>query len=429
MRNRLVVRQFMLVGVLSTMAVIGAGISSMALTSGVALWHFVGKVTDPLGNPIAGATVSDGGQQVTTATDGSYSLGENGAGTYDLTAMAFGHAQQGQQVTVLAPGDTTVNFALPYVIAGQLSRYTISTATGPASASLSIMTFAPVSGTCVQVTDAGGTTSEAIYAGPGKYSGSSAWTWTLTVPQQTAEGEYDLAFAAVDCARQSVISTTGSAQYSVDNTAPVISAPGPRGWASATPLIHVTASDANLDVSSATITLDGHWVPVAYQSTGSSQTSTYVFSYQVPTDAPLAAGSHSVTFEAPDTAGNVSQLTWSFTVDNLPPVVSDAQPTGTIASRTPGLSARLADSSSGVDASTITMTLSNGVLSRKVAAIYDPSTGVVSYQIPSTPTGAGLGQFPLLDGTYQVTVSVADIAGNHTQYSWAFSVNTLPPGA
>jgi hypothetical protein len=425
--SHLALRQLMLVSVLGTVTVVGAGMTSTARTSAIALYHFVGTVTDPLGHALEGAYVSDGGQVAVTDANGRFSLPENSPGTYTLTAARPNSAQSSETVTVLTPADTTVDFSLLYLVAGQLSPYEISTANGPASATLSVTSYAPTSGSCVKVTDASGNASDATYLGPAASGGASAWDWTLTLPRDTAEGTYLVDFEAVDCATNTVMSTQGSAQYWVDNTAPIISGPGPTGWTTATPLIQATASDDNLWLQAVTITLDGKDVPATYRWSGSGNA--WVFSYQVPTNAPLVAGSHSATLDAIDTAGNASQLAWTFTVDDSPPAISDPVPAGTTTSRTPTLSAHLGDSDSGINASSITMALSNGLVSRQVAATYDASTGIVSYQVPSIPTGVGLGQFPLPDGTYQVTVAVTDLAGNYSKYSWSFTVSTLPSGA
>jgi hypothetical protein len=74
-----------------------------------------GYVRDPSNNPIAGATVSTntGGYSTTTQSDGSYTLSNVAAGTYNVTASKTGCNPQTQtNVTVTANQTTTVNFTL-----------------------------------------------------------------------------------------------------------------------------------------------------------------------------------------------------------------------------------------------------------------------------------------------------------------------------
>jgi hypothetical protein len=84
------------------------------------------------------------------------------------------------------------------------------------------------------------------------------------------------------------------------------------------------------------------------------------------------------------------------------------------------------DAESGINPTSVGMVLSNGLTSASVPASFDPSSGVVSYQVPTTIKGARLGQFPLPDGTYTARVQVNDRAGNSASTTWSFVVHTLP---
>jgi hypothetical protein len=78
-----------------------------------AVTTITGKVTDASGNAIAGATVTDGTQTVTTDSNGRYVLIEsNTAASYTVTASASGHTTQSQTATTTSLTSTTVNFAL-----------------------------------------------------------------------------------------------------------------------------------------------------------------------------------------------------------------------------------------------------------------------------------------------------------------------------
>jgi hypothetical protein len=72
-----------------------------------------GTVTDAAtGDPVAGASVSLPGLQVTTGSDGSYTLAGLPAGSYQVDVSAYGYQSRTQTVTVTANQATTQNFAL-----------------------------------------------------------------------------------------------------------------------------------------------------------------------------------------------------------------------------------------------------------------------------------------------------------------------------
>ncbi len=77
------------------------------------LTTITGKVTDSGSNPIAGATVTDGTNSVTTDANGNYVLIEPNAGaTYTVTASASGFTSQSVSVTTTNQSSTTQNFTL-----------------------------------------------------------------------------------------------------------------------------------------------------------------------------------------------------------------------------------------------------------------------------------------------------------------------------
>ncbi len=76
-----------------------------------------GTVTNTSGQPISGATVSDGTRQAATDAAGKYTLSSVPAGTYTLTATASGYQTGSQSVTVQVGQVTTANFALTKVVA------------------------------------------------------------------------------------------------------------------------------------------------------------------------------------------------------------------------------------------------------------------------------------------------------------------------
>jgi hypothetical protein len=72
-----------------------------------------GTVTDAsTGQVVAGATVSASEVSVTTGSDGTYTLADLPAGSYQVAVTAYGYQQQTQQVTVTASQAATLNFPL-----------------------------------------------------------------------------------------------------------------------------------------------------------------------------------------------------------------------------------------------------------------------------------------------------------------------------
>ena len=171
---------------------------------------------------------------------------------------------------------------------------------------------------------------------------------------------------------------------------------------------------------SSSITVDGLVLPLDDWACAGGGCSVYTHANN------LADGPHAIEMVFVDWAGNRGVLDSSLVVDTTGPVLSQPSPTGTITTTTPALSVITTDGGSGVDPKGIAMTLSNGVVSSRLTPTYDPQNGRISYQVPTTVTGVGVGQSPLLDGTYTVTTSVRDRAGNVSSTSWRFTVKTLP---
>ncbi|HVC23294.1 MAG TPA: carboxypeptidase-like regulatory domain-containing protein [Candidatus Dormibacteraeota bacterium] len=404
---------------------VGAGLVTSALpASAVGLWSFVGTVTDPFGTPIAGAVVGDGSQQATTDAQGHYVLAENTPSIYTLTAQAAHHAARTKRVSG-GPTDTTVDFDLPYLIGGSLADPDISTAGGPASEALTITDWAPASGSCITVTD-----SRTDQASPAALSGtnpdgSSTWSWTLSAPQGSAEGDYSLTMSATRCSDGLAQTDPGTTYYTIDNTPPQVSQPTPTG----------SVSTQSITVGAVvTDTLSG---PSPELSTFSvdGQVLAHPYSYDQASDvlsAPAGAlgpGAHQVQLTASDWAGNTTTLSWSFTVDRSPPTFTNPSPTGSVATPTPLISVQAFDDTA-LAPSTATIEIAPYPLSGSSAcalpASLDPATGEITYQVPSAPAGPCPGEAPLPPGTYVAEVSVADAAGNVASLTWSFTVSADP---
>ena len=100
-------------------------------------------------------------------------------------------------------------------------------------------------------------------------------------------------------------------------------------------------------------------------------------------------------------------------VDDTAPTITVVSPTGYTTDTTPKIKANFTEAASGVDTTTIVMTLDGGAVTPDVA-----TTATVEY----TPGTA------IAEGSHTVTVDVSDVAGNPaTQASWSFTVDTIAP--
>lgn len=387
-----------------------------------ALYHFVGTVTDGDGRPLAGATVSDGGQSTQTDGNGHYSLGESSTGSFTLDALRSDTGLSTQQVNVLIPVDTTVNFTLLYLASSKFAQTYVSTANGPVTDSMTITSWAPNPGggqagdSCVTVTDSRSNAISPATLQSVNANGSSTWTASVTLPTGSTQGVGSLTALGVDCSTHTTLTVSAPAQYLVDNTRPVItpSSPGARSGPNTTVAASVTDSGGSgLNPNSLAVTVDGASVASSFDASSSQ--------LKAPLSR-LAAGPHSVVISAADNASNTAQATFSFTVDNTAPALAQPEPTGTVGSSTPLISIAVTDPDSILSGTSTTFQISNGVISNALNPSYDQSSGRATYQVPSTPTGTGLGQFPLPDGTYTITATARDDVGNESTLSWTFQI-------
>lgn len=414
---------------------VSASVSAAALVpaggaaAGPSFVRISGTVSDGLGRPLEGARVSTPSRAVYTAADGSYLLDMGtSTGRFAVTAIRQDTLSQTQDVDALTPGEYTADFTLLYRIVGQIEPPAVSTATGDASVLLTVATFAPLPGSpgqtggasCVYVSDSRtGQTAAALY-GSTAGDGASYWTHAVQLPQGTPEGAHQLSFLARDCATGTALTYDSVAlTYVVDNTVPTLSDPAPIGWtATSSPQVSVAVADsggAGFDPSTASIKVDG--IPLA---------TTYAAGRISAAASGLAPGEHSAVASLQDKAGNSSGLSFAFSLDLIQPNLSDPSPEGPISSRTPLISVRATDSESGINPARVRMTLTYaGLITSTLSPTFDPSTGLIVYQVPALPQSVGVGRMLLLDGSYTVFVEVRDAAGNVSSIQWAFTVATV----
>jgi hypothetical protein len=132
---------------------------------------------------------------------------------------------------------------------------------------------------------------------------------------------------------------------------------------------------------------------------------------------PLSEGPHTVYIEARDASinRNYGNVTWIFTVDTSPPIISNLQPPdlSTTTDNTPNISADYTDPA-GINITTVMLEV-DGI---DVTAPANLTLSNVTY----TPTNV------LADGVHNVYLEVEDAVGNLGTASWSFTVDTLSDG-
>ncbi len=207
----------------------------------------------------------------------------------------------------------------------------------------------------------------------------------------------------------------------IDTTAPIVTSPQPPDGSSttnATPTLSASWSDpspsSGINTASAVIKVDNQTVNATVTAAD--------FSFTPPAFSP---GTHTVSAQISDGAGNTSLLTWSFTVtvgptDTVPPVISNLLPAnGTLTNNPrPLLSASISDAGgSGINGGSVVLVL-NSIVVPAAVTFQNPNSASVSF----TPS------VNLAEGTNTFSVSASDNAGNPAlAASSTFTVDVTPP--
>lgn len=377
-------------------------------------YYVDGLVLDPRGNGVSGVAVSDGTQTTVTAGDGSWSLPEPTAGSY-IVSTASDRLDRAEY-RVDAPGVPGVYGAvltLPYTIGVD------SWAVSGTQAVLTIFSSAPRPGTagttgasCVRVTDAA-TGSIVAAQATGKTDTGDAALWTATMPATSTS----VVLFASDCGRGRLLSDRVAVSDQAPPSPSTISNAGPQWVNTTNPVVAFTVNDSlsGVNPGSIQVVVDGQNTAVGYDQAAG------VYEGQIR-GATSSATMHQVDIYAADNAGNVARLIYAIEEDLTPPAVSGAGPV-TSASATPLLHLSAVDADSGIDAAACEFVITNGVTSSTLRPTYTAGSRSLDYQVPSATQGASLGQGPLAPGTYTVTGTVTDNAGNEVSTSWSFAVS------
>jgi parallel beta-helix repeat protein len=198
--------------------------------------------------------------------------------------------------------------------------------------------------------------------------------------------------------------------FIVDTTPPIITNPQPPDASITndnTPMISADYSDpSGIDVGSVVLEVDG--IDVTLSATVTTSEVSYIPGTALPD------GVHTVYLEVKDIYGYLATATWSFTVDTLPPVITNLQPpdTSTTNDSTPTISADYSDPL-GIDVNSVLLMV-NGV---NVTSFATVTAGDVSY----------LPGLALPDGIHTVYLEVRDNGGNLATATWSFTVEATPP--
>ena len=201
---------------------------------------------------------------------------------------------------------------------------------------------------------------------------------------------------------------TSTSNFFLDSIPPQTSLQVDGLTASATNLVLIStdslgfvAVDSGTGVFQTSYTLDASTTASVYRSTFS-----------------LSAGTHSVTYQSFDVAGNTetakSVLITVYALDTTPPVLFLSPPNaGTVTTATPVVVATYSDAGRGVDAASV--------------RIYLDGVNVTTQAVVTTSSATFTVSTALSQATHTVIAQVSDLAGNRTISMSTFLVDSIPP--
>jgi len=331
-----------------------------------------------------GITYTEGDGNLTDNGDDTWSLtvpagNELVEGTYDLSATTTDLA--GSTADDTTTDELTIDLTDPTVptVDSLLTNDTTPTITGTAD-----------SADLLTVTLNGITYTE----GDGNLTDNGDDTWSLTVPagNELAEGTYDLAATTTDLAGNTA-NDTSTDELTIDLTDPTVPTVDPLLTNDTTPTITGTADSADL----LTVTLNG----ITYTEGDGNLTDNGddTWSLTVPTGNELAEGTYDVAATTTDLAGNtaVDNTTDELIIDLTNPTVPTVDPLLTN-DTTPTITGT-ADS-----ADLLTVTLDGTTYTEGDGNLTDNGDDTWSLTVPPGNE--------LTEGTYDVSATTTDLAGN-----------------
>ncbi len=333
---------------------------------------------------VDGVTYTAGDGNLTYNSDGSWVLDIPAImvdGTYEVVATVtdvFGNAYPDTSSDELVI-DTTAP-TIP-TVTSQTTNNTTPIISGTATVGL---------GETLSVTVDGVTYT----AGDGNLIDNGDGTWDLTVPTPLTEATYSVTATVTDAAGNLAIDTTAS-ELIIDTTVPAIPTVVSQTTSNTTPTISGTAvvgSDEALSVSVAGSTYTAGDGNLVLNGDGT---------WDLFIPAPLADGNYSVTATVSDAAGNTSDdaTALELTIDTIAPV------TPTVASLSTNATSPVITGTATVSAGdTLSVSVNGTTYTAGDGYLVDNGDGTWALSIPVT----------LDEGTYDVTTTVTDAAGNAT---------------
>lgn len=394
-------------------------------------YDFTATATDSVGNLSATSSAVEFTIDTTAPTAPVITTPTDGAATSDTTPEISGTTEPGATVTIYVDGssagstvaDSNGDWSFvpnPALAEGQ---YEISASAtdavgnnGPTSAAigLTIDLTAPAAPLISVPTDGASTSDPTPTIGGsaepnaivsvyrdgtlmGTVNADSNGDWAFTPSSSLPDATYALTARAADAAGNTSAASDAN-DVTIDTqapSAPVVATPADDTYTTdTTPTFSGTAEAG----STVAIIIDAN-APVSVTADGSGN-----WTYTPST--PLGEGAHSVLATASDAANNTSaaSATHNFTIDTTPPSLTIDSPTsnGTIGDNTPSIAFTANDAGS-------------------LAAECSVDGGAfVACTSPFTTA-------QLADGSHTVSVRVSDAAGNSTQLSVSFTVDTIGP--
>ncbi|MDE2510156.1 MAG: hypothetical protein KGL74_03445, partial [Elusimicrobia bacterium] len=189
----------------------------------------------------------------------------------------------------------------------------------------------------------------------------------------------------------------------------------------ADPAVSTAAASSGIYAGVTAMKINGSTVPFFYNPA----VGTIVWIATATQTSPVvSSGTFTAAVETGDYAGYKSSVTWTFSAsvpatDASAPSISNKSPIGMAGSDLPTISVRVFDNQSGIDPTSLSMTLDGATIMTGATAgsYYDPSSGTIAY----APSSA------FMPGTYHtVTISVNHCATNPggavtSADSWGFT--------
>ena len=265
-----------------------------------------------------------------------------------------------------------------------------------------------------------GSTVELIWGGTVRAStsvdGSGAWSVDYT-GTTLSSGVYDVTAEAIDAAGNR---SAASLNFAVEVDAIAPSAPVVTGISTDTGVVDGITSDNTLVISGTAEAEAEVTVLIGGSNVGTTIASAGVWAFDY-TGTLLLDGEYAINVTATDAAGNVSpaSLTFNLSIDSgapaAPVIASISTDTNVVGDGVTSDSTLVVSGTSEPDA-TVDLHLDGGAIGTAIA----DAAGAWIFDYSSVP---------LVDGTYELTASAADVAGNSSSISAGFTVvvdATLP---